>query len=208
MLEPSYQIQQVDGFNDNNTPSTSENNETGNEIMQVDGINDTHSSNSDSDETKFRTKIKLSRTAHSLNKHKGQNDTNVDQIESISTELEKLNIGNNRDESSSMDSNSYISDNLILGTLSFTDLENIEKKIDPESIKRFLKLKEQYQVRKTAHESCEINEQIYDSMADTNPDLQLIANKAKSLTGNLKDELDSIETKIRVLTNIGAGMLK
>ena len=102
-----------------------------------------------------------------------------------------------------MDSNNYIPDNLILGTLSFTDLENIEKKIDPESIKRFLKLKEQYQVRKTAHESCEINEQIYDSMADTNPDLQPIANKAKSLTGNLKDELDSIETEIRELTNIG-----
>ena len=67
-------------------------------------------------------------------------------------------------------------------------------------MKRFLKLKEQYQIRKTAHDSCELNTKIYDSMADSNPDLQPMALKAKSLTGSLKDELETIETEILELT--------
>ena len=196
----SCQIQQVDGINDSTTPPYSESNESGDDLMQVDGLNDpSHSSDSDNEQNMSRIRGKFQKSSILPNRE-STSKQNIDHIDTLTSTLEKLNISQHDENNFKLVNEHLIPENMILSTLSFTDLENFEKKIDPESVKRFLKLKEQYQVRKTAHESCELNETIYESMAGTNPDLQPMAIKAKSLTDTLKDELDTIETEILELT--------
>ena len=89
---------------------------------------------------------------------------------------------------------------IAIKTINLKDIEKLEAQVEPESLRRFLDLKEKFQNRHTAHEQSKLQLDMYNTMKD-NVGIQPIINSAMSLTNSLKFEMDKIEKSMLELAS-------
>ena len=87
-----------------------------------------------------------------------------------------------------------------LNTFRITDLKNMEDKIEPESMRRFLALKEKYHTRQIALEQSQNQLQWFENQR-TVPGSEPIIAQAKSSTSKLQKDVDSTMCEMIELTN-------
>ena len=88
---------------------------------------------------------------------------------------------------------------IAINSINLSDIEKLESQVEPESLRRFLNLKEKYQNRYTAHQQSKIQLDLYNTMKN-NPGIQPIINSARSLTESIKTEMDKLEKNMLDLT--------
>ena len=79
------------------------------------------------------------------------------------------------------------------------EIDEIEKGISQDKMKKFLILKEKFTNRNNAYESSKMQYEVYQSMCMGSPNFDSIANKAKALSNDLKLELEKIGVEMRTL---------
>ena len=89
---------------------------------------------------------------------------------------------------------------IAIKTINLKDIEKLEAQVEPESLRRFLDLKEKFQNRHTAHEQSKLQLDMYNKMKD-NVGIQPTINSAMSLTNSLKFEMDKIERRLLELAS-------
>ena len=118
----------------------------------------------------------------------------------INKQTNKHSICKGRSIESKNQTQTNLPKNMLLSSVTFKDFNKLEENIEPESIRRFLSLKERHRNRQTAYNLSKSQLDMYRTMAK-NPAITPIIEESGAFTNNLKEEMDSIEKTMLNLAN-------